>query len=60
MTLEMSHLFEVMFGYEHVVAEFFWNGVFVLATYAFGKARGLRAIHQYIDKKHGIEHEEGN
>lgn len=60
MSLEIQHLIEVMFGFEHVVAEFFWNAVFVLATYALGRARGLRAIHRYIDRKHGVEHEEGN
>lgn len=56
----MEHILEVMFGYEHVIAEFFWNGVFIIATYIFGKARALRQIHKYIDKKHGMEHEEGN
>lgn len=55
----MDELLEVMFGYEHVIAEFFWNGVFVLATYLITKARTLRNAHRYIDSKHGITHEEG-
>ena len=55
----MDHLFEVMFGAEHVIAEFFWNGVFVLATYLITKARTLRNAHKYIDEKHGIVHEDG-
>lgn len=56
----MDHnLFEVVFGLEHIIAEFFWNGVFVLATYLFAKARTLRKVHKYIDEKHGVTHEEG-
>lgn len=55
----MEHLAEVMFGPEHVIAEFFWNGVFVLATYIITKTRTLRNAHKYIDEKHGVTHEEG-
>ena len=56
----MDHnLFEVVFGVEHIIAEFFWNGVFVLATYFFTKGRALRKAHKYIDQKHGVEHDEG-
>ena len=56
----MSHdLFEVVFGIEHIIAEFFWNGIFVLATYFFAKGKALRNAHKYIDQKHGVEHDEG-
>lgn len=50
-------LFEVMFGLDHVLAEFFWNAVFVGIGYAISKARALRKIHKYIDDKHGVTHE---
>jgi hypothetical protein len=49
-------LFEVMFGLEHVVAEFFWNAVFILIGFAVSKAVALRKIHKYIDDKHGVSH----
>ena len=49
-------LLEVMFGFEHVVAEFFWNAVFILATLLFTKAVALRKIHKYVDDKHGVRH----
>jgi hypothetical protein len=55
----MEHdLFEVVFGLDHIIAEFFWNAVFALAVYGFTKARTLRKIHKYVDSKHGVEHEE--
>lgn len=54
-----DELFEVMFGFEHVTAEFFWNGVFILATFVITRAQALRSAHKYIDTKHGISHEEG-
>lgn len=53
----MEHLLEVMFGPEHVVAEFFWNGVFIVLTYAFAKGRALSKAHKYIDERHGVEHD---
>ena len=57
--MHTEDLIEVVFGLEHIIAEFFWNGVFVLATYLFAKARTLRKVHKYIDEKHGVSHEEG-
>ena len=55
----MEHdLFEVVFGLDHIIAEFFWNAVFALAVYGVTKARTLRKIHKYVDSKHGVEHEE--
>jgi len=55
----MEHdIFEVMFGINHIIAEFFWNGVFAISVYLFSKARTLRKIHKYVDSKHGVEHEE--
>lgn len=55
----LEGLFDVMFGIEHVVAEFFWNAVFILATFAFTKALAFRKVHKYIDSKHGVTHDEG-
>ena len=55
----MEHLFEVVFGIEHIIAEFFWNGIFVLATFLLTKGVALRKAHRYIDQKHGVEHDEG-
>jgi hypothetical protein len=52
----VEHLFEVMFGIEHVIAEFFWNAVFILVTFLITKAVALRKIHKYVDDKHGIRH----
>lgn len=55
----MDHsLFDVVFGLDHIIAEFFWNAVFALVVYGFTKARTLRKIHKYVDSKHGVEHEE--
>lgn len=55
----LDSLLDVMFGFEHVVAEFFWNAVFILATFVFTKALAFRKVHKYIDAKHGVTHEEG-
>ena len=57
--MHTEELLEVMFGLEHIAAEFFWNGIFVLVTYLLTKARTLRNAHKYIDNKHGVSHEEG-
>jgi hypothetical protein len=55
----MEHdLFDVVFGIDHIIAEFFWNAVFAIAVYGFTKARTLRKIHKYVDSKHGVEHKE--
>jgi hypothetical protein len=53
---QLDGLLEVMFGFEHVVAEFFWNAVFIVATLLFTKAVALRKIHKYVDDKHGVKH----
>lgn len=55
----LEGILEITFGLEHVVAEFFWNAVFVAATFALTKSIALRKAHKYIDGKHGVEHEEG-
>ncbi len=55
----IDSLLEVMFGLDHVIAEFFWNAVFILLGFAVSKAVALRKIHKYIDDKHGVEHEKG-
>lgn len=55
----MEHnLLDVVFGIDHIIAEFFWNAVFALAVYFFSKARALRKIHKYVDSKHDVAHEE--
>lgn len=57
----MDHgLFDVVFGVDHIIAEFFWNAVFALAVFAVSKARALRKIHKYIDDKHEMKHEDGS
>jgi hypothetical protein len=53
----LEGLWEVMFGFEHVVAEFFWNAVFLFVGFAVSRAIALRKIHRYIDDKHGVTHE---
>jgi hypothetical protein len=53
----LDGLWEVMFGFEHVIAEFFWNAVFILATFLFTRAIALRKIHKYVDDKHGTKHD---
>lgn len=53
---DLDSLLEVVFGLEHVVAEFFWNAVFILATFLITKAVALRKIHKYVDDKHGVKH----
>lgn len=55
----LTTILEVTFGPEHMVAEFFWNAVFLLVGFAISKAVALRKIHKYIDDKHGINHEKG-
>jgi hypothetical protein len=55
----LDGILEVTFGLEHVVAEFFWNAVFVAATFLLTRGIALRKAHKYIDGKHGVDHEEG-
>lgn len=55
----LDGLWDVMFGIEHVIAEFFWNAVFITVTFFITKSIALRKAHKYIDTKHGITHEEG-
>lgn len=52
-----EHLLEVVFGLDHIIAEFFWNGIFIIIGIAISKARALRKIHKYIDDKHGVNHQ---
>jgi hypothetical protein len=49
-------LFEIMFGFEHVVAEIFWNTVWLGAAFAIGRLVAFRKVHKYIDDKHGVRH----
>jgi hypothetical protein len=50
-------ILEVTFGIEHMVSEFFWNAVFLLAGFAISRAVAWRKIHKYIDDKHGVSHD---
>lgn len=56
-TSGFDSLFEVVFGIDHIIAEFFWNGVFLLIGFAISRAVAWRKIHKYIDDKHGVEHQ---
>jgi hypothetical protein len=53
----LEGLWEVMFGWEHVLAEVFWNSVWLLGAFAIGRFVAFRKVHEYIDKKHGISHD---
>lgn len=55
--MHTEDLLEVVFGLNHMIAEFFWNAVFVVVGFGISKARALKKIHKYIDNKHGITHE---
>jgi hypothetical protein len=52
----LAGLLEVMFGFEHVVAEVFWNTVWLGAAFAIGRIVAFRKVHKYIDEKHGVTH----
>ena len=52
----LDGLLEVMFGFEHVVAEVFWNTVWLGAAFAIGRIIAFRKVHKYIDDKHGVTH----
>jgi hypothetical protein len=54
----LDGLVEVMFGWEHVLAEVFWNTVWLGAAFAIGRLVTFRRVHKYIDDKHGVKHEE--
>lgn len=51
-------IWSVVFGLDHIVAEFFWNGIFLVVGIGISKAKALRKIHKYIDDKHGVKHQE--
>ena len=55
----LEGIIEITFGLEHIVAEFFWNAVFVAATFLFTRGIAMRKAHRYIDERHGVTHEEG-
>lgn len=52
----LEGLWEVMFGMEHVIAEVFWNTVWLGAAFAIGRIIAFRRVHKYIDDKHGVTH----
>jgi hypothetical protein len=56
----LDGLWEVMFGFEHVVAEIFWNTVWLAAAFAIGRMITFRKMHKYIDDKHGVTHNKGD
>jgi hypothetical protein len=53
----MENLFDVVFGVEHIIAEFFWNAVFALTVFLVSKSQILRRIHKYIDDRHDVKHD---
>jgi hypothetical protein len=55
--MHTEQLFDVVFGLDHMIAEFFWNGIFLIVGIGISKARALRKIHKYIDDKHGVKHQ---
>jgi hypothetical protein len=55
--MHTNELLEVMFGLDHVLAEFFWNGVFLVVGFFVSRSRVLSKIHKYIDDKHGVKHQ---
>lgn len=55
--MQLDELLDVVFGLEHMIAEFFWNIVFALVVFGISKAKAKRSIHKYIDEKHGVSHE---
>jgi hypothetical protein len=56
--MHTEELLDVVFGLEHMIAEFFWNAVFAVILFVFSKAKALKKIHKYVDNKHGVKHQE--
>lgn len=55
--MHTEDLLEVVFGIEHIIAEFFWNAVFAIAVLAVSKSKALSRIHKYIDDRHEVKHD---
>lgn len=55
--MHTEELLDVMFSPDHVIAEVFWNGVFLVVGYVISRVFAWRKIHKYIDDKHGVQHE---
>jgi hypothetical protein len=53
----LDGLVEIMFGWEHVLAEVFWNTVWIAGAFAIGRLVAFRKVHKYIDDKHGVKHQ---
>lgn len=56
----VDELIEVMFGLEHVLAEVFWNSVWLGLAFVVGRIVAFRKVHKYIDDKHGVAHDKGD
>ena len=57
----MEHdLMDVVFGLDHIIAEFFWNGIFLIIGLAVSKIKSFKRIHKYIDDKHGVYHKDSD
>lgn len=56
--MHTDELLEVVFGLEHIIAEFFWNAVFAIAIFALSKSQILSKIHKYIDDRHDVKHDQ--
>ena len=57
--MHTDELLEVVFGLEHMIAEFFWNIVFALGVWGLSKAKLFSSVHKYIDTKHKVTHKPG-
>ncbi len=53
----MENLLDVVFGIDHIIAEFFWNAVFAIAVLLASKSKALSRIHKYIDDRHEVKHD---
>lgn len=53
----MENIFSVVFGIDHIIAEFFWNAVFAGIVFLASRAKILSRVHKYIDDRHEIKHD---
>jgi hypothetical protein len=53
---DTNKLLDTMFGFEHLVAEMFWNTIWLGVAFAVGRLVAFRKVHKYIDEKHGVSH----
>jgi hypothetical protein len=54
----LNGLWNVLFGFEYVIAQFFWNTLFITATFIFLRRVVTKQIHGYMQEKYVKELEE--